>query len=528
MIFPLLLVAAPTPAPGPVLEALAIEPQPQALAVAALGADGGNRLVGLTGRQLRLVEEPDMRLRLPDGSLLWTVADLDEDGRDEILLLIEGRELRRVERGEDGLRLGEPLLEGLGALIPRGLHSAAFVRDLDGDGRNDLLLPLGSRVRVLLGTPLGFRPGPDLGAVASLNFGAGGGRNLLDRVERDYRVPSLVPEDVTGDGRLDLVVSEGLQIRQFVATGSGLPETPTRTLDLDPYRLDPGALRVDVTNLAKLTRALVVEEWEDLNGDGAQDLVVLGDGKVRTFLGGPEGVDASGAARTLKIDGNPLYVACARLDDDEHADLVVVRIEDIGVTKLLRAALFSWSLDFDFIVFRGAGNGGFAARPLYTRKVTVQGERLLSVAGEQRDRLADLRRTIVRRGDLDGDGAATDVVVLEPDGRLRAWRGVAAGEFPGSQAREQFLRETLGSESRELAFNLDELAEWVLGRTSALLALTRSRPPDAEAALPGGWSAPHALAVRDLDGDGRDEAIALRRVKVGDEPALLTGFRVAF
>ncbi len=526
MIAGLLLVTAQAPLPQ--LLDLEVEPAPHALAVAALGADGGNRLVSLTGRMLRLVDEPELKLRLPDASLLWTIADLDGDGRDEILMLMDGRDLVRVERGEGGLTLSAPLLEGLGALTPRGIHPASFVRDLDGDGRNDLLLPLGTRVRVLLGTPLGFRPGPDLGAVARLQLRAGQERGLLDRVQRDYTIPGLVPEDRTGDGLPDLVVSEGLVIRQFVATGNGLPEQPTSTLDMDDFRLDPAAVEVDVHNLSKLVRSFVVDEWEDLNEDGIEDLVVLGDGKVRTFLGSSAGVSAAGAAKTLKIDGNPFYIACARLDEDQHSDLVVVRVEDIGITKLLRAALFSWSIDFDFIVFRGTGTGSFSSRPMFTRKVTVKGDRLLSLAGEQRDRLGDLRKTIVRRADLDGDGKATDVVLLEPDGRLRAWRGVAVGEYPGTLARERFLQETLGAQQKEISFEVDELAEWVLGRTSALIALTRARAADFEVQLPGGWEPPHALAMRDLDGDGRDEAIVLRRVKPEDGPARLVGFRVEF
>ncbi len=520
-----LLLAAQAPAQ---LTELSVEPRPHHLAVAALGADGGNRLVSLTGRLLRLVEEPDVKFQFPGESVLWTVADLDADGRDEVLLLVDGDALVRVERRGAALVASEPILDDLHCLPPRGVLAAAFVRDLDGDGRNDLLLPLGARVRVLLGAAQGFRAGPDLGAVARLGLESGSGANLLDRIERSYMIPGLVPEDTTGDGRPDLVVDEGMLVRQFIATGSGLPEQPTRTIDLEPYRRDPEQVEFDVRNLSQLVRTLVVDEWEDLNGDGAEDLLVLGDGKVRTFLGSATGVDASAPLKTLKVDGNPFYIACARLDEDEHSDLVVVRVEDIGILKLARAAFFSWSIQFDFLVFRGLGDGGFSARPLYDRDVLVKGERLLTFAKEQDDRLAALRKTVVRRADLDGDGLATDVVMLDPAGTLSVWRGVVPAGSPGSQAREKFLQDTLGARGREVALEADDLAEWVLGRTSALVALTRARPPDARIELPGGWEAPHALALRDLDGDGKDEAIAMRRIQEEGKPARLVGFRVDF
>lgn len=513
------------------LRELAVEPVPHHLGVAALGVDGGNRLLSLTGRTLKLLDEPDLRLALAGDSVLWTIADSDRDGRDEFLVLVDGDELRRVERlategGVARLRLSEPLLAGLKALPPRGVHPADFVRDLDGDGRLDLLLPLGPRVRVLLGEPGGgYRPGPDLGALARLKLDAGSGKSLLGAVERSLSIPGVAPADVSGDGRADLVVSEGLQVRQFIAAGGGLPEQPTRTLDLSAFRLDPGKLDLKLGNVAEIVRTLVVDEWQDLDGDGIEDLVVLGDGRVHTFLGTAQGIDGSRAVQSLRVSGNPFYVAAVRIDEDAHRDLVVVRVEDIGLGKMLRAALFSWSVEFDFLVYQGKGDGTFSRRPLYESKVQVSGDSLLSLADGEGGEIDAMRRVVVRRGDLDGDGRDDDLVTLDPAGTLRAWRNVVPAGSPGGRAREQFLRDALGTGGKPVRWQVEDLATWVLGRTSALIALTRGRAADVEIALPGGWEAPHALALRDLDGDGRDEAIALRRLAPADgQPARLVGF----
>lgn len=512
---------------------IAIEPQPQHLGVAALGEGGGNRLLAVTGRTLRLVEEPEARLALTGDSVLWTIADLDGDGRAEFLVLADGDALHRVERAEgaDGrvrLRLSAPILAGLRALPPRGVHPAEFARDLDGDGRLDLLLPLGGRVRVLLGAPDGaFRPGPDLGALARLQLETGAGGALLDRVERLISIPGLAPADVSGDGLPDLVISEGLDVRQFISAGDGLPEQPTRTLDLSRFRLDPNALDLDLGNLTAVVRTLVVDEWQDLDNDGDEDLVVLGDGRVHSFLGGPQGVAAEQPVQSLKLSGNPFYVAAVRVDEDEWRDLVVIRVEDIGLGQILRAALFSWKIEFDFLVYRGEGDGTFDRRPLVDRTVVLEGDSLLAMADGERDRLDALRRVAVRAGDLDGDGRRDDLVTLDADGSLRAWRGVVPPGSPGGRAREEFLREALGSSRRELRWQVEDLATWVMGRTSALIALTRERAADSELVLPG-WEPPHALALRDLDGDGRDEAIVLRRIAPADgAPARLVGFVVA-
>lgn len=524
MLAALALAAA---AQEPRIQDLILDPVPHHLGVAALGPDGASCLVSVTGRMLRIVDEPDFRIPLQGESVLWTIADLDGDGGDEVVVLLEGRELRRVVRGAERLEYGPPILAEVGALPPRGIVASAFVRDVDGDGRNDLVLPLGARVRVLLGTPEGFRPGPSLGAIAHLALETGGGSNLLDRVEREYSIPALVPKDRTGDGLADLVVSEGLLLHQFIAGSAGLPEKPTRTLDMDPFRQDPDQVDVDLGNLSRLVRTFVLEEWEDLDGDGIDDLIVLGDGKIRVFPGSRGGIDPLKPGKTVKVDGNPFYIAAARMDEDDHADLVVVRVEDIGIGKLLRAALFSWSIKFDFLVYRGTGTGSFAARPLYDRTVVVKGDSILALARSEDDPLGDLRQSIVRRGDLDGDGLATDVLVLDPKGLLRVWRAAAPAGQVGVAARDRFLKETLSAE-KEVSFEIEELAEWVLGRTSALLSLTRSRPPDLELQAAGDWQPPHALALRDLDGDGKDEAILLRRVKPEDGAARLVGIRVDF
>ena len=99
MIAALAMLAAQAPA----LQDLNLEPVPHHLGVAALGPGGEPRLVSLTGRLLRLVEEPELKIQLNGESVLWTIADVDADGADEVVVLLEGRELRRVTRAGDQL-----------------------------------------------------------------------------------------------------------------------------------------------------------------------------------------------------------------------------------------------------------------------------------------------------------------------------------------------------------------------------------------------------------------------------------------
>ncbi len=505
----LALCQAPAAA-DPDLRSLHVEGLPNHLAVAALGPAGENRLVAFAGPVVKLVEEPAVRLRLAGDSVVWTVADLDRDGRDEVLVLVDGDALHRLERFDGRLRLSAPLAEGLGALPPRGVLAADFLRDFDGDGRLDLVLPAAERVRVFLGGDDGFRPGPDLGHVARLLMDLGRGDDLLDTVRRDYVLPPLAPRDLDGDGRLDLAVSDGLVIRRYLARGGELPEEPTEVLDLSRFRDED--VELDFGNLSRLARYLVVDQWLDLDADGVEDLLLLAGGKVRVFVAEGASIHLEKPTQTLKVRGNPFFATAARIDGDRYPDLVVVRVEDIGLGKLVKAAFFSWSIEFDFLVYRGKGGGRFSTRPMQDRSVVVRGDSLLAMVKEQRERLSALRNTVVRLCDTDGDGRRSDVAMLEPDGTFALWRGALGADEAVERLTQDFLRETLNAR-RDLDVDASALTDWVLGRTSALVAMTRERAPDLRLRLADDWQPPHAMTLRDLDGDGRDEAVVLRLVR---------------
>jgi hypothetical protein len=419
---------------------------------------------------------------------------------------------------------------GLKSVPPRGMHAAHFVQDLDSDGRPDLLLPVGDRLRVWFGGPEGFVEGPNLGAVSSLLLQTGSG-DLLDPIRRVIEVPRLSPQDINADGRPDLVVTDGLRIHQYVVDADGFPVAPSRTLDLESYR-GSDEFELDLSNVAKASQWILNDEWADLDGDGDLDVIVLADGMVRVFLGGAGGIEATAGAekQVFKIGGNLLYALPATIDEDAIPDIVLVRVEDVGIGKLLRMAILSWELSFDFLVFRGRGDGSFDKRPLGQRRVKLEGDSLLELArGPERERVRELRRRVLRRGDLDGDGSSTDLVALEPDGTLRAWKDVLGVGSSAEDLLGDFLRDALAEDS-EMQVDVGALGDWVLGRTSAIAAAVDGREPDHRLQMGADWEPPHALTLRDLDGDGRDEAVVLRSVRPdGDSgPRTMLAFVVRF
>ena len=196
---------------------------------------------------------------------------------------------------------------------------------------------------------------------------------------------------------------------------------------------------------------------------------------------------------------------------------MLVRIEDIGIGKLLRMALWSWSLQFDFLVFKGRGDGRFDKRPMAQHAVKLEGDSLLELAtGDERDRLREMRKRVVRTGDLDGDGVETDLAVLEPDGRLRIWRDALSERPTVDSLLGEFLKGALGGNS-EVDIDVGSLEEWLLGRTSAVASAAAGRKPDFDLHLGEDWLPPHAMTLRDLDGKPGQEVLVLRSIPADKE-----------
>ncbi|PCJ51780.1 MAG: hypothetical protein COA70_13485 [Planctomycetota bacterium] len=495
------------------------------MAIASLDGTLVGQMLAIDGRKVRLLEQEDApTLELPGEATLWTMADLDGNGLEEFWVLVDGKELRRLELKEGVFSLSDPIIGGLRGVPPRGCHSGSFLRDLDKDGHPDLLLPMGDRLQLWMGDGSSFQEGPDLGSISRLELRTDGG--LLGKVGRKIVVPQLLPEDISGDGRPDITVSDGLQIRQFVLGPDGFPSEPTRSLDLSQFRADMDEFGVDLSNLTSSIRFLVQDKWADLNNDGAMDLLILADGRIRVFLGGEDGVDLARERTRLKVRGNVFYIYPARIDADDIPDLVLVRVEDLGIGKILRAALFSWEIEFDFLVFRGKGDGDFEKRPFRERSANLKGGSLVRVFKGEKDQFDSLRQKIVRMCDYDGDGIRTDLVTLGAGGRLQVWFNLVSDESVLHGAIEKFLQQTLAGDG-DLDIGISTLTQWTLGRTSAMTSMTNGIEPDLDIRLEN-WAEPHALTIRDLDGDGREEVLAVRLLTPEEGEKSLIGYLLRF
>lgn len=489
-----------------------IHPLPEHLAAIDLDGDGKAELVSVEEGKVCLLFGMECEpMVIPGRATLWTVADWDSDGSQELLVMVDGKALHALELAEGAMRLGPALAEGLDGTPPLGVRPAAFVRDLDANGHPDLVVPRADKVLIWHGTPNGLVRGPEVGGLVRLSLELGeSNEGLLGKYTRTLTIPEPDTEDVSGDGVPDLLVRYEDQVRQYIAGANGFPAEPSVQIELDQFREEFDESKIDLGNLTKLLKYIVVDEWADLDGDGTLDLLVLSAGKVRIFLGDATGVSLERKQRPVKLDGNIFYAKVAEISGDEIPDLVLVGVEDLGLADLAISFITSFKMRFYFYVFRGKGNGSFHPRVYKEKTVVVEGGRLLNVIEDNREQLSSMRESVVRVGNTDGTGEADDLILLDADGKLGIWRNLAPSDTPFGDLAEDFLRRAFDSR-KDLQVDVTTLTEWVLGRTSALIARTRESPPDWEVQLPEGWTSPHSLVARDFDGDGQDEILVLRR-----------------
>jgi hypothetical protein len=419
-------------------------------------ADGGARTLRL--HRLRtdasFPAQPDFHMTVPPDVVAFTLFDVrPEPGKEVVLFTRNGIfSLTTTQENLQGnLRreLTMPLFPDLPD--PERLPCWRMVEDVDGDGREDLLVvsdgklfaltaaadakPGAPALRVLCSVPCLRTDGSarntkvTLGSagvtvasrsgLSSLFPGARSsrpifaGENLLQR-DVSFEVPALF--DWNGDGRRDVVSLDNDAVRVRLQDAPGHFEDDERTIPL------PEVLRAEESDRGGHRRHERLKLL-DVDGDGRTELVLTrsqgrgsgGDHEFIVVRRGADGTPEQTPSALVKLSGMDVDYTPVDIDHDGLLDLVANRIDvPTGLTSLANIRL-----DTGTYVFHGEKGATFDRDAIVKLERTFRPEQLTRV---QESLVTNLG------GDFDGDGL-NDLVLTQIDGRVEIRRLKKEGGF---------------------------------------------------------------------------------------------------
>lgn len=387
------------------------------------------------------------------------VADFDADGHLDVAVKNPGTKEVSILFGDGSGQFAAPQAIAIGAESePFGLA----VGDVDGDGHPDL---------VVANAETGGQefPPPELpGTVALLrNDGSGGfaPAQLMPAGDGQGRAQGVALADVTGDGKLDIVVSRPNANAVSVLAGEGSGGFAAAVNR--PVGQGPGPVVV-----------------ADVTGDGQGDVVVANAVSPSISVLPADGDGAFGFAANFAAGEFPHWVVAADLDGDGHGDVAVANAFGNDVSVLL-----------------GDGSGGFAPPVHYPTGDAPTG---LAVGDVDGDGHLDLVSANLGGGSIsflrgNGDGSFAAAVDFGAGGSWESPYAVTIGDANGDGKPDVATANTnISNES--LSFFAGD------GQGGFAAALVLPLASD------GMLRDPHGIAIADATGDGKADLISANTV----------------
>ncbi|MED5329870.1 MAG: hypothetical protein VX916_01110 [Planctomycetota bacterium] len=359
----------------------------------------------------------------PDQRTAWDLADIEGNGEDSVLLLIDGQEIWQLLSNEEGrLQHHRVLLTDAGGYLPTGIRRVRMARDVNDDGRADLIVPGTDRYRIFLassgpgGASIFDTPPLEIHFQPTITLELGDPERLDANFGLAVDIPWFQIADINGDGLSDLQSETDDRVDIYLA-GPDLPKTPSWSLDLEALRQETAGEEssINLDNLFQFMESQVVWRVTDLDGTPPNDLVLQQGGMFRIYLGGSQGFSVDNPDRVLKASGNVLYFFLRDTDGDDVVDLQIVKTERVSLGRALSLLVIAGSFDLDIFTYRNEG-GIVAKRPSDRKTLTVKIPALISFAEEAEALLAlvqERHAVPTEKGDMDGDGSTDDVIDLD-------------------------------------------------------------------------------------------------------------------
>ena len=463
------------------------------------------------------------RLEWASSQVAWNVADLDGDGACEVLLFLDARRIVRHVLGDGGFGEAEPVLEVRGGL-PRGSYFMDFCRDVDGDGRLDLVLPAPGHYAVFLRRGEGFAEPLEVAMRVEVEADFGRPGRLGERFGQEVDIPWFSLEDLDGDGRQDLRATTSERV-YFHLAAPELHGEADWVLDLEALERElPPERGVDLDDLLSVAGRQVSWRLAQLAPGRPKDLLVQVGSKFRIYHGGSRTGPEGTPDQLLKSSGNVLFYFLRDVTGDGELDLQLLRSEGLSIGRVLRWLVLPGSLDFQLYTYTNT-EGEFSTRPTRRNTISLEIPRILPFL-EKMERLEEERESeqevFARLIDLDGDGENDDLVDCREE-RLYFYRNPSVPESARSlsdldrgweltEMLEYFLLDDLDrrGDGATRSVDLEETETWIASGADALREASLHLEPESVVALPARMS-PSSLHVHDVNGDGVPDVLLVGR-----------------
>ncbi|MEK7867615.1 MAG: VCBS repeat-containing protein [Planctomycetota bacterium] len=278
-----------------------------------------------------------------------------------------------------------------------------FASDVDGDGRQDLVVPQRQRLLVYLQRAGGtFQFSQRVPVDMQVRLETGGG-SIQNQVSSTVRVPPYYIVDFNGDALPDLgVVQADLLLVHLQKQGNTLPSVPSYEAVVGIDRKKPRR---------RLLTWEIPPVIEDLNADGLADAVVttVSKGTTQVFLG-DLAVAAPARIQQIKVDGWTFRHWVVDVNADGRRDLVLAKVDKLGVSQALQV-LITGKIDATILLFLQGPDGKYPDIVDYELPLSVP----FVVAFSGNSVQVESPVMVDPRGDYDKDGRADLLVKTEND-----------------------------------------------------------------------------------------------------------------
>lgn len=356
------------------------------------------------------------------GEILFDVADLDQDGTKELCVVKNDGVYRWQTKAGDRPSSQHKILNAASVFFshdPMRLHRYPLFRDLNADGKPEILIPRADRLEVYV---------CDSGHEYELahSFWITPQLSMAQEREITYtlHLPTIVFKDFNGDRLPDIFVSFQEKLDIFVRHPNFEPRAnPMLAPPLLRYNL--GAKNINPTALDAIAPATTFMDFIDLNRDGYCD-IVLTKGSRATFTSNISQIQIYlNKNGRFSIAPDHIFIA-----DNFHGEHIV---RDFNSDGLMDIGLLTFRIGFTQ-----------ALRFLITKKAANSFEFFLMRKDHTYPRLPDGRIQFSRRvkigdflgsglchnfnGDLNGD-AIEDAVIGTDHNEISVFTGVEPGFF---------------------------------------------------------------------------------------------------